>query len=527
MPKLSKVYSAQVSGLGAHIITIEVDLFRGFHTFSVVGLADKAVEESRDRISSAVKSLGFTSPKSKSQKVVVSLAPADLKKEGPLFDLPMALAYLLAAGEIQFNPEKKLFLGELSLSGNLSPIKGTLLLAQRARDEGFEELYVPKENAAEAALIDGIGIFGAETLAEVVRHINKKKLDEKMLHIMALPPIKQQEKTSLKYERNIYTIDFGDIEGQERAKRGLEIAAAGGHNVSFYGPPGTGKTLLAKAFISILPPLTFNEALEVTGIHSVTGKLYSILISEPPFRAPHHTSSYTAVVGGGTFPKPGEITLAHRGVLFLDEFPEFDRRVIESLRQPLEDGKISIARVRGAEIFPAVFILIAALNPCPCGFRGDPRKECVCTPSHLMKYQRKVSGPIIDRIDMWIEVPRIAHEKLSGNKDVGAKAKEETREMKRRILVARKTQSVRFEDNEDISLNSRMGVRELKKYITLTEKTKTTLDNAAKKLDLSARAYHRIIKLARTIADLEQHKQIEERHILEALQYRPRNLFAL
>ena len=518
----ARTYSAQIVGLKGHIITVEVDLFGGFHTFSVVGLPDKAVEESRDRISSAIKSTGFKSPKSRGQqKIVVSLSPADLKKEGALFDLPMALGYLLATDDIRFSSEKKLFVGELSLAGELRSLKGALLIAQLAKEKGFAELYLPKQNAEEAAHIDGIKIFGAETLLEVIAHLNTKPIhDENPIPRLSMRP---QQKTPFVHTPSKEPISFADIRGQEMAKRGLEIAAAGGHNIAFYGPPGTGKTLLARAFVSILPPLSFGEALEVTGIHSVVGKLEGILATEPPFRSPHHTSSYVSVIGGGTFPKPGEVTLAHRGVLFLDEFPEFDRRVVESLRQPLEEGRVSISRSKGSEIFPAEFMLIAALNPCPCGYRGDKTKECVCSPSLLQKYQRKISGPIIDRIDMWIPVTRIEHEKLSEKSSGG----ESTEAIKDRVLQARKAQEERYVGNErNIFQNSRMNVRDLEQYVALSDSVKETLNQAAKKLDLSARAYHRIIKLARTIADLERSADIEQKHILEALQYRPKAILS-
>jgi len=520
---MQKIYSAQVVGLKTHIITIEVDLFKGFHTFTIVGLPDKAVEESRDRLSSAIKSIGFVSPKGKSQKVVISLAPADLKKEGPLFDLPMAIAYLLAKNEIRFDPKKKLFVGELSLGGELRPIKGALPIAQKAKEKGFEELYLPLENAPEAALIEGIKIYGIAHFKDAVKHLNEKRLDEKLEKEFGLETKKLLPRKRVKIENETpdYQIDFSDIKEQYTAKRGLEIAAAGGHNIAFFGPPGTGKTLLAKAFISILPPLSFDEALEVTGIHSVVGGLEKILITEPPFRSPHHTASYISIIGGGTFPKPGEATLAHRGVLFLDEFPEFDRRVIESLRQPLEDGVVHISRAKGSEIFPASFILLATLNPCPCGYRGDQKKECICTQGQLLKYQRKISGPIIDRIDMWIEVPRIEHEKLSGwkrEKDGVAQ-----KEMREKVLKARNIQKERFSKNKKGEfLNSKMGVRELETFVTLSPSVKTVLDTAAKRLDLSPRSYHRVIKLSRTIADLDQNEHIEEKHILEAIQYRPK-----
>lgn len=521
--KLSKIFSAQIIGLKTHTITIEVDLFNGLHTFSIVGLPDKAIEESRDRVSSAIKSAGFISPKSKGQqKIVVSLAPANLKKEGPFFDLPIALGYLLASKDIYFDTEKKLFVGELSLGGILQPIKGTLLIAKKACESGFKEIYLPYENAHEAALIDGIKIFGAKTLQEIIDHLDANSKNKK---------ITPQEKTHFHHNKDPYPVGLEDIQGQGSAKRGLQIAAAGGHNIAFFGPPGTGKTLLAKAFASILPPLTFEEALEVTGIHSATEKLNGqLLITKPPFRAPHHTSSYTSIIGGGTYPKPGEVTLAHRGVLFLDEFPEFDRRVIESLRQPLEDREVSISRARGSEVFPASFILIAALNPCPCGYHGDAVRSCTCSPSHLFKYRRKISGPIIDRIDMWIEVSRIDNtllsEKIRSKKNPlnEQELARKVEKIKNDILKARIIQKNRFKDSKVFLLNSAMSVRDLKK-IPLEDETKKVLDMSAKKLDLSPRSYHRIIKLAQTVADLDQSPKITKDHLLEVLRYRPQNLF--
>lgn len=511
-----------MSGLKTQVITIEVDVFRGFHSFSVVGLPDKAVEESRDRISSAIKSVGFGSPKSEGQqKIVVSLAPADLKKEGPLFDLPMALAYLSAVKAIRFSPEERLFLGELSLGGDLQPLRGALLLAQGARDASFKEIFLPFENAREAALIEGISVFGARTLKEVIAHINEKRLEPEIKIALNLPEEKLTPfpRTPFETLREENELSLADVKGQETAKRGLEIAAAGGHNIAFFGPPGTGKTLLAKAFASILPPLLFSEVLEVTGIHSTVRHLNDELVTAPPFRAPHHTSSHVAVIGGGTYPKPGEATLAHRGVLFLDEFPEFDKRVIESLREPLESGEVSISRARGAEVFPAEFTLIAAMNPCPCGFLNDPRKECVCSPSSIAKYKRKISGPIIDRIDMWIEVPRIEYEKLSDDKEPTKEEKDELEKMRAGIARARKAQAARGKG----VLNCRLGIRELSRFAPLGEKEQAVLNAAARSLNFSARAYHKIIKLSRTIADIAGEKNIAVNHLHEALQYRPKS----
>ncbi|MEX2010371.1 MAG: YifB family Mg chelatase-like AAA ATPase, partial [Parcubacteria group bacterium] len=397
----SRVYSAQTSLLSVIPISVETDISRGLYAFAVVGLPDKAVEEARDRVSAAIKNSGFTSPKQKNQKIVISLAPASEKKEGPSFDVAIALSYLLGAEEIKFDPEGKLFLGELALDGKLRGVRGVLPIARFAKEKKFKELYVPKENAEEAALIDGVTVFGVETLSELMEHLEEKK------KIPATPL------TAISTEIKETSVDFSDVRGQDRAKRGLLIAAAGGHNIAMYGPPGTGKTMLAKAFAGILPLLSFEDCLETTSIHSVAGVL-SGFITAPPFRAPHHTASHVSLVGGGTTPKPGEITLAHRGVLFMDEFPEFERRVIESLRQPLEDRVISVSRAKGTAHFPADVLLVAAMNPCPCGNFGFRGKQCICTPLALARYRRKMSGPIIDRIDIWLEVDRVLPNDLSG-----------------------------------------------------------------------------------------------------------------
>ena len=508
----AKVYSAQATLLHGQIVSVEIDLSRGLHAFTIVGLPDKAVEESRDRVSAAIKNSGFTSPKSKNQKVVISLAPADLKKEGPVFDVAMALAYLLAAEDISFDPEGKLFIGELSLDGDVRPVRGILPLVSHAKQCGFKEVYVPKDNAMEGALIDGILVYGATTLQELIEHLNTKTKEGKEDEKRKLTP---QKKTRIKHVKEDHRVDIGDIRGQEAAKRGLLIAASGGHNIALYGPPGTGKTMLARAFASILPPLLFDEALVVTSIHSVAGALQETLITTPPFRSPHHTSSYVSIVGGGTIPRPGEVTLAHQGVLFLDEFPEFDRRVIESLREPLEERSITVARARATVKFPAGFILVAAMNPCPCGNFGS-RKTCICSPISFERYKKKLSGPIIDRIDMWIEVPHINHDKLANTK--GTK---ESSLLSEKVKQARAIQRKRFK-KITTNTNSGMGVRDIDAYIILTSSVKKLLSEAAKKLDLSPRSYHRVIKLARTIADLEGKDHIEETHMLEALQYRPR-----
>lgn len=503
----SKVYSAQTNLLSVIPISVETDITsRTLYAFAVVGLPDKAVEEARDRVSAAIKNSGYDSPKSQNQKIVISLAPADVRKEGPHFDLSMALSYLLANDEIKFDPEGKLFLGELSLDGKVRPVHGILPVARFAQKEGYRELYVPMENAREAAIVEGVDVFGVSTLDGLIKHLLQTKRIEKA----PLTIVKQVRATS--------SIDFSDVRGQERAKRGLLIAAAGGHNVAMYGPPGTGKTMLAKAFAGILPELSFEESLEVTSIHSVAGILSETFITNPPFRAPHHTASYVSLVGGGTTPRPGEITLAHTGVLFMDEFPEFDRRVIESLRQPLEDRVISISRAKGTAHFPASVLLIAAMNPCPCGNFGFRGKSCVCTPSALARYRRKMSGPIMDRIDIWLEVDRVLPSDLSGNSE-GDKSEV----FRTKVELARKIQKERFDKKgRKLSRNSEMSARDLVTLVSIDKEPRGTLNLAAERLNFSPRVYHRMIKVARTIADLEGSEEIKNAHILEAVEYRPK-----